>query len=147
MFQLDDNFLADLGLQDMPPSQRGPFLQRIYETLEIRVGTTLSEGLSDEQLSEFSSIIDRDPRAVIAWIDAYAADFTQDPAYHNIGAALAENESPAGILCEYAASKWLEVNSPDYRDLVAAEFARVSTEIRQRVVEIRAAFSSDAATT
>jgi len=31
MFQLDDKFLADIGLTDMPDDQKQPFLQHIYE--------------------------------------------------------------------------------------------------------------------
>lgn len=141
MFKLDDGFLAELGLQDMPESQRADFLKHIYETLELRVGTALSEALSDAQLSEFSALIDRDPQVVSAWIEAHAPDFTDDPEYHRIVMARSEKETPSGILCEYAATKWLEVNRPDYRHLVAAELGRVSAEIRHRAAEIRAAFA------
>ena len=60
MFQLDDKFLADIGLNDLPDEQKQAFLQHIYEELELRVGTRLSDGLSDQQLEEFEKIIDRD---------------------------------------------------------------------------------------
>ena len=53
MFQLDENFLNDIGLGSLPEAQKKPFLQHIYEELELRVGTRLSDGLSDEQLEEF----------------------------------------------------------------------------------------------
>ena len=59
MFQLDEKFLEDIGLNDLPEEQKKPFLQHIYDELELRVGTKLSDGMSDEQLEEFESIIDR----------------------------------------------------------------------------------------
>jgi len=60
MFQLDEKFLNDLGLADMPADQKKAFLDHIYDELELRVGTKLSDGLTDAQLSEFERIIDRD---------------------------------------------------------------------------------------
>lgn len=140
MIQLDDEYLADVGLQDMPRDHRTPFLQRICETLELRVGTQLSEGLSDDQLSEFSKIIDRDPGAVVAWIEQHAPTYTDDPIFQRMNESLAEKESASGIVCEYAATKWLEVNRPDYRELVAIELRRITDEIRLRATEIRATF-------
>ena len=53
MFQLDDKFLQDVGLGDLPEDQKAAFLQHIYEELELRVGTKLSEGLNEQQLGEF----------------------------------------------------------------------------------------------
>ena len=50
MFQLDDKFLADIGLDSMPEDQKKPFIQHIYNELELRVGTRLSEGMSEAQL-------------------------------------------------------------------------------------------------
>ena len=55
MFQLDDKFLEDVGLGGLPDDQKKLFLDHFREQLELRVGTQLSEGLSEAQLSEFSS--------------------------------------------------------------------------------------------
>lgn len=140
MIQLDDEFLADIGLQDMPRDHRTPFLQKVYETLELRVGSLLSEGLSNDQISEFSAIIDRDPQSIVSWIEHHAPTYTDDPIFTRMNDVLAEKQSAAAIVCEYAATKWLEVNSPDYRDLVAAELGRIAEEIRLRLPEIRATF-------
>ena len=43
MFQLDDNFLKELGLDQLPDEQKKPFLQHIYSELELRVGERLSQ--------------------------------------------------------------------------------------------------------
>ena len=50
MFQLDDNFLEEVGLGSLPDDQKGLFLNHFREQLELRVGLQLSEGLSDMQL-------------------------------------------------------------------------------------------------
>lgn len=64
MFQLDDKFLADVGLNDLPDSEKPAFLQHIYDELELRVGTQLSDGMSDDQLQEFESIIDKNETVI-----------------------------------------------------------------------------------
>ena len=39
MFQLDDKFLEDVGLNELPEVQKKPFLQYVYDKLELEVGT------------------------------------------------------------------------------------------------------------
>ncbi len=50
MFQLDDSFLADLGLGNMSTDDKKAFNEHLYRELELRVGTELSKDLSDQQL-------------------------------------------------------------------------------------------------
>ena len=52
--QFDENFLAEMGLSDMPNKQ--DFLAYIQRELEIRIGERISRGLSKEQLDEFDKI-------------------------------------------------------------------------------------------
>jgi hypothetical protein len=144
MIELGDEFLATVGLADLPAAQRPAFLQMIYSEIELRVGTVLSEGLSDAQLEEFEAIMDRIPGCVLAWIGTHAPDFEIDPIYQRMQDLMAETEQPSAILCEYACTKWLEVNRPDYRDLVAGEFEIISDEIRARAPDILAGHSVNA---
>ena len=39
MFQLDDKFLQEVGLGDLPDDQKQAFLAHFREQLELRVGT------------------------------------------------------------------------------------------------------------
>ncbi len=70
MFQLDDNLLNELGLGDLPASEKNKMLAHIYETLELRVGMRLAEQMSDEQLDEFEGYIDRNDEAgALKWLE------------------------------------------------------------------------------
>jgi len=131
MFQLDDQFLQDIGLADLPEEQKKPFLQHVYDQLEYRVGVRLSEGMSDAQLEEFESIIDRKPEVITGWVAQYAPDFQRDELYTKIQAASGLPAGDERIKAEYAATKWLEVNRPDYRDVVAATLSELKQEISQ----------------
>jgi hypothetical protein len=129
MFQLDDKFLADIGLNDMPEDQKKPFLQHIYDELELRVGTELSNGMSDAQLQEFESIIDRKNDVIEPWLAKYAPDYKNDNGFLQLQKATGSGVDDLGLRAEYAASKWLEINRPDYRDVVAKVLEELKNEI------------------
>lgn len=133
MFQLDDNFLNDIGLSELPEEQKKPFLQHIYSELEMRVGTKLSDGMSDEQLEEFGDIIDRKDDVIVEWLQKYIPNYYNDEAFSKIQEATGLDINDSGLRAEYAATKWLEVNRPDYRDVVA----QVMNELKAEVVSNR----------
>lgn len=131
MFQLDDQFLQDIGLANLPEEQKGPFLQHVYDQLEYRVGVRLSEGMSDAQLEEFEAIIDKKPEVVSAWLTQNAPGYAQDALYQKIQQASGLAVNDPSLQAEYAATKWLEVNRPDYRDVVAKTLNDLKDEIAQ----------------
>jgi len=129
MFQLDDKFLQDIGLGDLPEDQKKPFLQLTYDRLEYQVGIRLSEGMTDAQLEEFESIIDRKQEVISEWLANNAPNFAAEPVFQKL---LEVSKLPAtdpGLQAEFAATKWLEVNRPDYRDVVAATLEEIKKEI------------------
>ena len=133
MFQLDDKFLQELGLDQLPEDQKQAFKEHIYNRLEIEVGTRLSEGLSEAQLSEFESFVDRDDEKVTAWIANNVPDYQNDPSYQQLTTSVPQGVEPAAVLAEYASLKWLSLNRPDYRQVVAA----VLEELKQEIISNR----------
>ena len=129
MFQLDDQFLADIGLNELPDDQKQAFLQHIYEELELRVGTKLSDGLSDEQLEQFEKIIDRDQPSVDAWLAQYVPNYQTDEVFVRMQQATKLEANDPGLKSEFVATKWLEVNRPDYRDVVKQVLGELKSEI------------------
>lgn len=133
MLKLDDKFLEDLGLNNLPEEQKKPFLQHIYEELELRVGTKLSDGMNDVQLQEFESIIDRKNESIDAWLQKYVPDFKSDDGFIKIQEATKLSADDSNLKAEYAATKWLEINRPDYKQVVAA----VLDELKQELIANR----------
>ncbi|MFZ2494774.1 MAG: DUF5663 domain-containing protein [Candidatus Saccharimonadales bacterium] len=130
MFQLDDNFLTDVGLANLPEDQKQAFLQHIYQELELRVGTKLSEGLSEQQMGEFEAFVDQDEQKVRDWFLANMPDYASRQDFVQLSQSAPEGTPELAVLCEYGSLKWLELNRPDYRDVVAAELESLKTEIR-----------------
>lgn len=129
MFQLDDTFLEEVGLSAMPQEQKKAFLQHIYDELELRVGTRLSDGMSDAQLEEFEAIIDRKDDIISAWLAKHVPDYHNDQAFGRIQQATGLDINDLGLKAEYTATKWLEVNRPDYRDVVASVLGELKKEV------------------
>lgn len=129
MFQLDDKFLEDIGLNELPEEQKKPFLQHIYDELELRVGTKLSDGMSDAQLAEFESIIDRKDEVVTEWLVKFVPDYHNDAGFMQLQKATGLDVNDPSLRAEYAATKWLEVNRPDYRDVVSQVLDQLKKEV------------------
>jgi len=67
----------------MPDDHKQAFLEHLYEELELRVGTRLSEGMTDAQLAEFEKLIDaKDEKGAGMWL--YALD-VQTKDYRRVG--------------------------------------------------------------
>ncbi len=140
MFRLDDSFLDELGLGQLPDEQKQAFLDHIYSQLELRVGTQLSAGLSDAQLAEFESFVDRNADKVYTWISTYAPAYAMDPSFIELQRKVPAGTDPIVVLAEYASLKWLGINRPDYKQVVA----RVLEELKQEIIVNRDAILASA---
>lgn len=130
MFQLDENFLKEIGLDELPQEQKTAFLQHIYEELELRVGTKLAEGLTESQMVEFESLIDRKEDRVRQWLETNMPNYHQAEDFKALIAQVGQDRSDdVAVLSEYSATKWLELNRPDYRQVVAAVLDELKGEI------------------
>ena len=135
MFTLDDKFLTELGLEGLPPEQREPFLRDVYNELELRTGAALAEGLSDEDLEEFEAIIDGRDEVTVSWMERHRPDFLADPMFSRVRGALPSDTPIVDVVREYASTAWLELNRPDYRDVVA----HILDGLKREIIEHRAA--------
>jgi hypothetical protein len=139
MFQLDEQCLKDLGLDQLPQDQKQAFLDHIYSELELRVGVRLSDGLSDDQLKEFESFVDRDDQKVQSWVAANSPDYLNDQSYQQLKQNAPQNADEKALLAEYASLKWLGLNRPNYRDVVS----QVLSELKQEIMSNRDTLLSD----
>ena len=78
MFKLDDNLLQELGLGSLAPDDKRAMLGHIYETLEMRVGMTLAQQMTNEQLDEFEAFIDsNDEAGALKWLETNFPNYKQ----------------------------------------------------------------------
>lgn len=78
MFKLDNALLEELGLAALPTEEKNKMLAHIYETLEMRVGMKLAEQMTNDQLDEFESFIDRNDEAgALKWLETNFPNYKQ----------------------------------------------------------------------
>lgn len=143
MFQLDDKFLQSVGLGDLPADQKQAFLQHTYETLEERVGTRLAESLSEAQLEEFEGFATHNEEKINAWLAEHVPNYAEEEDYKRLSASAPENVPPLVVAAEFASVRWLGINSPNYRDVVAEELNKLRDEIVASKDNIAAATGDD----
>jgi hypothetical protein len=80
MPDLDDKFLEDVGLDGLPTDEKQKLLKDVYDTLEVRVGVRLTNGMSDAELDAFEALINekQDREATLTWLK------TQFPHYEQV---------------------------------------------------------------
>lgn len=138
MFKLDNNFLNELGLGDLPPEEKNKMLAHILDTLEMRVGMELASGMSNEQLEEFEGFIGGDISKATNYLNSTNSNWQNDSAYlrsveNDQKRAAKENRppNPNAVTSEFAALKWLENNFPNYKQVVSQELEKLKAEIKQ----------------
>ena len=129
MYSLDDNFLAQLGLGDMPEEQKQAFLQHIYTELETRVGEKLTEGMTDLQLDEFGHFVDKDENKMVEWLETFVPNYKELPDYKLTINKYGPGTDEAEILSDFGATQWLAKNRPDYPQVVAQTLESLKQEI------------------
>lgn len=78
MITLDEEFLAGLGLGDLPAEDQRSLLGAIYEQLELTVGMRLAQRLSENELLEFEALVDAgDEGGLSAWLEGHVPDYPE----------------------------------------------------------------------
>jgi len=76
MIRVDENFMTEIGLAEMPAAEKQAFMDHAEEELEVRVGQAVSAGLSDAKIDEFSRISD-DQTATLSWLEQNVPNFRE----------------------------------------------------------------------
>ena len=70
MLKIDNSLLVEIGLGDLPETEKNSFLKHIYETLEMRVGIRLADQMTNEQLDEFERYFEaKDDAGAFKWLE------------------------------------------------------------------------------
>ena len=73
--RIDENFMNELGLSEMPEADKQEFMEQAEAELEMRVGRTIGSDLSDAQMAEFDRITD--PDAATTWLKRNVPNFRE----------------------------------------------------------------------
>lgn len=71
--RIDDVFMKEIGLDEMPDAEKQAFIDHAEEELEVRVGNAISQKLSRKQLQDFEELEEGSQTA--AWLNINVPDF------------------------------------------------------------------------
>lgn len=149
MIKVDERFLAEVGLQNLPELQKEALVAEIQVELENRVGEKMSEGMTPEQLEEFDGIMRKDRNVMIRFLSKLG-DYRQDEIYQKLLQKYNVTEGTLEILGEYLSVKWIQLNRPDYAKVaqdIESEFKQEIIRSHDEIIEVlRQAEAQEAAT-
>lgn len=144
MIQLNNDFLASIGLASLPEEDKRKMLLHIYETLELRVGMRLAKQMTEAQLDEFEKFVDGNKIYATEYLNSRQQGWEQDPIYLSQRQKAESQGKPAdAAITEFAALKWLGVNFPDHKKAIEEELEKLKEEIKAQAPQILQATLSD----
>lgn len=150
MIKVDEGFLAEVGLQNLPEPQKEALISEIQIELENRVGEKMSEGMTPEQLEEFDGIMRKDRNVMIKFLSKLG-DYRQDELYQKLLRRYNVSQGTLEILGEYLSVKWIQLNRPDYAKVtqdIENEFKQEIIRSHDEIIEVlkRAEMENNTAT-
>lgn len=136
--KFDDDFLARVGLSELPENEKQEFLMQAKEELEVRVGNKMGEGLTEAQVAEFEGIMANDQQTIRKVVSELGMDFRTDPIYRKLLESYGVKEGTWEIISEYLSIKWVEKNCPNYAEIVKETIDAFVNEIKQNSAAILA---------
>ncbi len=137
MIKIDEIFLKEVGLQDLPENQKGAFLSHTQDELELRVGEEMSRNMTVEQLQEFEGIMKMD-RNIMLRLLSKLGDYREDPLYNKLLIHHEVKEGNMEILSEFLSIRWIQDNRPDYEKVAYAVMEDLKEEIKANRQQILA---------
>lgn len=138
MAKIGNAFLEEVGLDGLMGEKRQAFIQHTEQELELRIGQRMSSDLSEEQMQDFEGIMNNDSAVMEKYI-ARIGDYQNDDIYRRLLRFRGANEETPEILNEYLSIKWIQINRPDYREIVKMVLETLKAEIRANAGQILAA--------
>lgn len=135
MFELDEKFFEEIGINRMPEAERTDFKNHIQEEMEIRVGERISDGMPIEKLEEFEMIVDGNYDFVQSWVLSHAPNYKQDQVYQAF-LQQSNGQESAETMAEFAAMKWLQINRPDFAQIISVVTEEMKKELRNNIDKI-----------
>jgi hypothetical protein len=104
-----------LGIQAFSPEEQ----QNIVDQYQLLIGEALTEGLSEEQLSEYQQIIDGNQEVITNWLAENEPEYKNTIAYEELNAGYDQDPEKTGADKVYASMAWVQHNAHDIDQTVA----------------------------
>jgi hypothetical protein len=124
---LDDQYIQDLGIANLPEDVKKEIISGLEQTIQETISVRVAESLSDELIDEFNTINDGPIENVKDWLVKVSPYYATSPEFVQ---ELAKSEAGEDDFTrQYAQIKWLQMNVPNYVDIVAEVLANTKKDL------------------
>ena len=139
MARINEEFLEAVGLASIPTDKKQEFIEKTQNELEIRIGEKISDGMTADQIHEFEGLRDGDRDTMIRVL-AQSGDYREHEVFKKVLLRRGKTEPDMDVLSEYLSVKWIQINRPDYSDIVKNTLEELKQEIISKKDQILASF-------
>lgn len=117
MFNLPEEYLKEIGVANMPQAMQDELIPGITKSIQGKISMKMSDQLSDTLIDELDYLTLGTADEVRMWIVKVIPYYAESPEY--VMGMKESGVSEDDFVKAYGVAKWLEMNVPNYGQLVA----------------------------
>ena len=124
MNPINEEFLGEVGLNDLPSTARDAFDEHVASILHTKVGADLFDRCDEDTLRDFELIQEGNAETVCRWLDEHRQGWRQ------IEGAL-DDHLPSASAILWAQEEWLNSSIPEYRKIIEGRLKETEQILRR----------------
>jgi len=124
---LSDQYLEDLGIDKLPEDIKEKVVSDLEQSVQEAISVRLATQLTNELMDEFTVLSEGSIDDVKGWLVRTSPYYESSPAFLQGKEANEANE--AEFTRQYAVVKWMEMNVPNYNEIVLEVLANTKGEL------------------
>lgn len=126
MFELSEDYLADIGIATMPEPAKSTLVDNIKKLIQNRLNIKLADELTDEKVGELERISTSldDARW---WLGENFPKYQSSAEFEQFKKQVTDGNDPVSL---FAQSKWFQVNIPNFAVLLQETMDEVKVELK-----------------
>ena len=117
MFNLSEEYLKEIGVADMPQAMQDELIPQITKSIQGKLSIKMSDQLSDTLIYELDNLTAGTAAEVRQWLSKVIPYYAESPEY--MASKQESGASEDDFVKAYGVTKWLEMNVPNYSQLVS----------------------------
>ena len=126
MFELSDEYLAEIGISTMPEPARSTLITNIQKMIQGRVNLRIADELSDEKAAELERISTSLDDAKW-WLGENYPKYDGSLEFDQFKQQVKEGEDPVSL---FAQVKWFQMNIPNFATYLQETLDEVKGELK-----------------
>lgn len=126
MFELSEEYLAEIGIATMPEPARSTLVSNIQKLIQGRLNIKLADVLDDNKVSELERVSTSTDDAKW-WLGENYPKYEGTLEYDQFKQQVAEGEDPIVL---FAQTKWFQMNIPNFSTYLEETLEEVKSELK-----------------